>query len=394
MSDVETATAEGPEPVTAATAEAPIPILEDSQGPKIIESDPKTLALEQENAHLKDKLSRSVEMVLQYQNVLDGPPVPAKALYDQACSNDGATLSAWVDMWLGNVKTNNAKYNFEENSAMLDFGKFAYHPAIVAGSGPSLKKNAHYLLKKPKEIPLVSCLHNFGYFEDLGLDVEAYLNLDAGDITIPEMSQGGSKPTEYYWDSTESKTLVTAVTANPKLIEKWKGKIRFFNSIVPNQEYMQKYFALTPFNLTYNVGGNTMGACMYHARAILGCTPVAFIGADFAFDYTRSFHPFKTPYDQQFSGVIACTDVYGNRVFGWQSYINFKAIFEFYAMGSHKGKPQIMVNCTEGGILGAYPNGNIKQIIQMRLEDFLHQYCVHTEMPKTVENKQAISFIY
>jgi hypothetical protein len=351
-------------------------------------------SLQQEIAAAKEKLSHSVQMKLQYQGSIDGPPCAPQALYQKACSNDGVTITSWKDIWLDHVRKNNAKYNFFDNSVMKDFKKYEYHPAIVAGSGPSLKKNAHHLLKKPKEIPLVSCLHNFGYFEDMGLDVECYINLDAGDITIPEMCQGGSKPEQWYWDKTSERTLCTSVCGNPKLIEKWRGRVLFFNSIVPDKEYLDEYTKITKFLLAYNVGGNTLGACLYHARAILGCMPIAFIGADFAFDYMRKFHPFDTPYDQQFAGVVPCTDVWGNRVYAWPSYTNFKSIFEYFALGGHLGKPPVFINCTEGGIFGSYNEGNIRQVIQMLLQDFLHMYCCHSEMESIAKDTDQLRFIY
>ena len=379
---------------------APIPISAESVPVSVfpVPVDPDTsvrlACLEEENKALKEKLSKSVEMTLEYQGVIDGPPCRAQDLYSKACGNDNITITSWQKTWLDNVRENAAKYDFFEHSVMQDFKKFEYHPAIVAGSGPSLKKNVAELLKKPDGIPLVSCLHNFGYFEDLGLNVEYYMNLDAGDVTIPEVSQGGTKPEQFYWDLTKDRTLCTSVCANPKLIEKWQGRILFFNSMVPSQEYIAEYQKITKFMLTYNVGGNTLGAALYHARAVLGCMPIAFVGADFAFDYTKKFHPFETPYDDQFSGVIPCTDVFGNRVYAWNSYHNFKSIFEYYALGGHLGVQPLFVNCTEGGILGAFDQGNMKQIIQMKLKDFLHTYCVHSEMENIAKDVNAIRFIY
>ena len=360
------------------------------------EGDPAVViaGLREECDALKAKLAGSVPMVLQYQGSIDGPPCPPEQLYTNACRNDGVTVASWSPVWLDHVATNAAKYDFLANSVMNDFKKYEYHPAIVAGSGPSLKRNAHHLLNKPKEIPLVSCLHNFGYFEDLGIDVDSYVNLDAGEITVSEMYQGGSKPEQWYWDRSADKTLVTSVCGNPKLIDKWKGRILWFNAMVPNKEYIDAYNKITKFILAYNVGGNTLGACLYHARAILGCMPIAFIGADFAFDYTRKFHPFDSPYDTKFAGVQACTDVWGNRVYAWPSYVNFKNIFEYFALGGHLGKPPILVNCTEGGILGAYNEGNMRQITQMLLEDFLHMYCCHSEMENIAKDTNQIRFIY
>jgi hypothetical protein len=67
---------------------------------------------------------------------------------------------------------------------------------------------------------------------------------------------------------------------------------------------------------------------------------------------------------------------------------------QYIALGGRGQNPCLMVNCTEGGILGAYPNGNIKQIIQMRLCEFIYIFTQHELMPKMLENKNQFSFLF
>jgi hypothetical protein len=122
------------------------------------------------------------------------------------------------------------------------------------------------------------------------------------------------------------------------------------------------------------VGGNTLGACFYHAAYVFGCNPIAFVGADFSFDYMHKFHSWDSPYDEKFGGLTGAVDVWGNKVWSWRSYLNFKNWFEFQAMGGQGQHFLQVVNCTEGGTLGAYPEGNIMQVKQLRLCDFLDSY--------------------
>tara|TARA_R110000868_G_scaffold62962_3_gene189969 strand:- start:20790 stop:21050 length:261 start_codon:yes stop_codon:yes gene_type:complete len=63
-------------------------------------------------------------------------------------------------------------------------------------------------------------------------------------------------------------------------------------------------------------------------------------------------------------------DIYGNKVLSWQSYNNFKAWFDQVCMDV----PGIWINCSEGGTLGAYFEGNIMAIKQMTLASFLDMY--------------------
>ena len=147
------------------------------------------------------------------------------------------------------------------------------------------------------------------------------------------------------------------------------------------------------FSLFFNTGGNALGGCYYMARAILGACPVAFVGADFSFSEKNKFHAWDSPYDKMFSGLLPVTNIFGNRVFTWQSYYNFSKWFEYMAIGGKGGNPSLFYNCTEGGILGAYPQGNVRQIIQMPLSQFIYCFTQHKTMMKiSNENSQTLLF--
>lgn len=341
--------------------------------------------LKKELENLKTTMARDyVEMKLSYQQYIPAAPRPKHELYGQACSNDTVTVHTWAKQWLDQCKANSLTHNFMENLATKVLNENALKPVIVAGSGPSLKKNVKELLKKPKSVPIVSCLHNYAYFHDTGVDCQYWINLDAGEVTISEMSQGGSKDADYYWSTTKDKTLIAVCHSHPEIIKRWQGRILWFAAMIPDQVVMDDYLNTVGCKedgkekVFFNVGGNSLGACYYFARAILGSMTIALVGADFAFGYNHKFHPFDSPYDQQFNGVIPVTDVFGNRVYTWQSYYNFKSWFEFIAMGGQGNNPGFMINCTEGGILGSYPEGNIQQIVQMQLSEFIRILNQHT----------------
>jgi len=326
---------------------------------------------------------------LDYQSYIDGPPRPKESLYQQACSNDGITIDSWRAQWLDHIKQNTETYDVKKNSAFNEFGKQALKPVIVAGAGPSLKRNVEELKKNQGDMCLVSCLHNFGFFEDHGIKVDYYMNLDAGDITVSEMPEGGLKSEGHYWDKTKDRTLVTALVGNPELIKRWKGKVLFFHTPIPDQSFHDEQIKLTDFNLCFATGGNTLGSALYMAKAVLGANPICFIGADFSFGYDKKFHSWDSPYDKQFSGVIPATDVFGNKTYTWQSYFNFKCYFDYIICGGKGNLPATYYNCTEGGILGAYQAGNIRQLTQMALDEFLSQYNIHKIMPDLVKKAQT-----
>ncbi len=310
---------------------------------------------------------------LEFQNVIDGPPVTPQVLYQQACSNDGITIQTWKEIWIKNVKENHAKFgSFKDKSIGLLFGKHKHMPAILVGSGPSLRHNANEL-KNKGDIPSVSCLHNFHFLEDSGTPADYYVTLDAGEVTIEEVYEGGSKTPDEYWDLTKNRILLAYIGTSPRLLEKWQGEIYFYNSPVPEEDFRKQLAEIEPFHCYVSTGGNVLGACLYIARGYLGCSSVAFIGADFSFSYEKKFHGWNSKYDKALGYVVKDVDVFGNRVLTWQSYKNFKGWFDQMSMTV----PGTYFNCTEGGCLGSYPDGNIYQIKQMKLKSFIEMQNMH-----------------
>lgn len=332
---------------------------------------------------------RFAKVKLEYQNKIMDLPVPPTQLYSQACSNDGVTIDAWRNTWLGNIKANKARFgSFKEHSAGKLFKRFEHQPCIIAGSGPSLKDNGKDLLNRGN-IPLVSCLHNFHFMEDIGANPEFYVSLDAGDVVLEEISEGGEKSEEAYWDKTKHRTLIAYIGSSPRLFEKWQGKVYLYNAPLPDPDLMKQIDDVEKFGCYVSNGGNVLGACLYLARGFFGCCPIAFVGADFCFSYDHKFHAWDSKYDKNLGVVIKLVDVFGNKRLSWQSYANFKGWFEHLSVDS----PQIFFNCSEGGCLGSFPEGNVISIQQMKLNRFLFMYRMHEELtdqmtsPETSEPK-------
>ncbi len=317
---------------------------------------------------------RIEELILEYQNLIPAAPQSRDQLYQQSCSNDEVTVNAWRDTWIGNTRANKAYVGaFKDQGIGELFGKHQYMPCIIAGSGPSLKRNAKELLNKGN-IPLVSCLHNFHYMEDLGVKVDYYVSLDAGPVTIEEVSEGGTKTPDEYWEITKDKTLLAYIGSHPDLIKKWKGKVLFFNVPLPDRVAMDEIEKIELFSTSIGTGGNVLGACLYIAKAILGCNPIVFTGADFCFGIGKdadgrpqhNFHAWNSKYDKNLGAFSYITDIFGIKRKTWQSYANFKAWFDYVV----QTVPGVYYNCTEGGCLGSYPDGNIAALQYMDLKQF------------------------
>ncbi len=316
-------------------------------------------------------MTRKAEITLDYQNYIDAPPIRKEQLHSNACSNDEITIKSWFQTWVDNIKANKEILgSFKEHSVGQLYQAHKYGTALCVGSGPSLGYNAEHL-KSKGSLPVVSCLHNFHFLEDLGVGADYYVSLDAGPVVIEEVSEGGSKTEEEYWELTKDRTLIAFIGSQPDLIKKWQGKIYVYNAPVPDKAYVDAVSEIEIFSMYMSNGGNVLGACVYFAKAILGVDRVGMLGADFCFGYDQSsFHPWKSKYDNNVGNIIPMTDVFGIKVPSWPSYRNFKYYFDYLTL---QIPGNWMVNCSEGGCLGSYAEGNIRSITQMPLIDFLNQ---------------------
>jgi len=320
---------------------------------------------------------RTSNIILELQPYTSQIAFTPKQMYANACSADNETLARWLDTWLSNISDNQKRFGpFKDNSVGNLWRSKEGLPCIIAGAGPSLTNNIHLLKDRPAWLPLVSCLHSFHAMEDADARVDYYVTLDAGaDITTEEVTEGAKKPEIEYWEKTKEKTLIAFIGTSPKLIEKWQGKILWYNAPIPGGKFKEECDKIEPFNCWVSNGGHVLGAAFYIAKAWLGCPTSIFIGADFAFsnrDKIR-FHAWDSKYDENIGQTIRWVDIWGNSVKTWPSYWNFA---QWWAWVS-KTLPGIYINCSEDGILGAFREGNLDSIQQRSLAQMLEIYKMH-----------------
>lgn len=329
---------------------------------------------------------RKIELVLEYQQYIEHPPIQPKSLYGNACQSDAITIESWRKLWIENTLANHKYFgSFKDKSLGKLYNINKNKPAIIIGAGPSLGYNGEHL-KENKDILTVSCLHNYHYFVDREVKIDYYVSLDAGEVVLEEISEGGKKTAQEYWDSTKDKKLIAFIGSNPELFKKWQGEIYLFACPIPDQAYIEAVGGTEQFNVYVSNGGNVLGACLYIAKAFFGSNPIAFMGADFCFSHNtgegRKFHSWNSKYDAKIGSVMFGSDVFGNRVLSWPSYRNFKCWFDWVSLQI----PGIYYNCTEGGMLGAYPEGNIMSIRQSTLKDFLSMYNMNEVLRASCED--------
>jgi len=313
------------------------------------------------------------EIALEFSPIIPGPPISQDKAHKQACSNDEATIDHWYDTWMRNIKANKERFgSFADHSVGKLYNSHICKPSIIAGSGPSLKYTAPKYKDRPENMLLISCLHNFHYLEDLESEVDYYVTLDAGPITIGEVTEGGTRSDEEYWDLTSNKTLIAHIATDPGLLAKWNGEVLFYNSAIPDEKVMNDINAIENFHIYLEAGGCVLGAALFFAKGILGSQINIFTGADFSFSQEANsrFHAWDSKYDAEHGVCMSAVDVFGNRVKTWRSYYNFKLWFDIVA----QRVPGFYINCSEGGVLGAYREGNISAIKQMWYDDMIDMF--------------------
>ena len=83
--------------------------------------------------------------------------------------------------------------------------------------------------------------------------------------------------------------------------------------------------------------------------------------------------------------TIWCTDIYGMKRKTWPSYYNFKSYFDSVAMRIEG----VYYNCSEGGCLGAYPEGNIVAFKYMDLKDCLRIFNLNDELSAQMADSKS-----
>lgn len=321
---------------------------------------------------------RDLKIDLQYQPLIEGPPAQQGNLWDRAASGDKETITHWEKTWLTHAKSTKELFgSYGSKSIGQLYGINRYRPAIICGSGPSLKESIGALRDNAASahpVLSISCLHNFGYFQDEGCHADYYLTLDSGDIILEDVFEGRKHPPEYYWEQTENKVLLACITTPKKLFDLWRGPVYLFNIMIPDARVHNEIQSIERFSHYVSAGGNALGGCLYIAHHIFSSHVIHLVGADFCFDYDNTFHSYKTHYDA-LGNYIMWPDCFGIPRKTWMSYLNFKFWFDWVACNI----PGRYVNCS-GGIMGSYKEGNIKQFQYMPLKDALIPYRMHEKV--------------
>jgi len=267
------------------------------------------------------------------------------------------TLEGWEKIWTKNLVENNNRWNFQKYSAkkLKDTNKRG--ACFLIGAGPSLKYNIRFL--KDKKGIIIASSHILKTLLANGIKPHYVIVLDAKDVQAEFLDVG---------DESKNLTLISDILVSPLIWDKWKGKVLFFQAETFDKikEMIRKY---TDFDCEITTGGHVIGAA-YIIACSMKSKRIVFVGTDYCNDLSPAIKYSNNLYgeDDKNSGsdaMITC-DIQGKGVYTLlRQYIN-----KFWLDCISFQFPDIEhINATEGGILGAYLEGNLKTIKQMRLKE-------------------------
>jgi hypothetical protein len=271
------------------------------------------------------------------------------------------TVKSWSKIWVDNLKENIKLCDFSKYSVYSLKDKFRGETAYLVGASPSLSKNVKEL-KKKKGI-IITCSHALKYLIKNGIKPDYVVVLDAHEKQVDFLDIG---------DESKDIKLLADIMVHPNIFKVWNGRVWFFRTIgeKPKDKIHNALWKLSKFNDLIYTGGNVMSGA-YSIADLLGCKRVVYVGMDFSnsilsdsfveyadgsrdegtFEHLDSFiHP----------------DVNGLGVWTKQRMFMYKYWFDWMSLKTDRIEH---INATEGGILGAYDEGNLKSIKQMKLKD-------------------------
>ena len=152
-------------------------------------------------------------------------------------------------------------------------------PAILVSTGPSLKKNLHYLIENQDKAIIVACGQALRPLLSYGITPDFICSVDFGEVNL----------THYEGLMETGVPLVALNQSYDKLLARWKGPVFVstsqFISTLPDHD--NRIHKLLSNKGSLMQGGSVAHMCFGLAIA-MGCEPIIMIGQDLAYDNEQS----------------------------------------------------------------------------------------------------------
>lgn len=352
------------------------------------------------NLDFYEKLNRRV--------LLPASPLTQGDAQEKCTANNCVTLLSWHEKWRDNIKANLKKYKYfdKDHSIKVFLNDCIDAPLICVAAGPSLKKNMPALKEASKKgFPIICGAHSFMYLAKEGIKPTYVTLLDAGDEWIDYIKNSP-------WDDIP---LFCSIDMTPSYLDEWKGPKYFLRSTFPDDELGETMFVqfsqiLNHMPSIMPTGGHTGGLTVSIAHMLLMASEIILVGYDYCYDNVGHFYyggdnKLDNASSPHLIGapIVEATTITGELTRTSPSYLGFKLWTDMSLNAAVNRPPQLylgamgkphelrgaeIINATEGGMLGAYAEGNLGWIKYMKLEDAV-VYAMNKNHHKQLKRTEA-----
>lgn len=240
-------------------------------------------------------------------------------------------------------------------------GTFVGVPAILVAGGPSLNKNIHLLEQAKDKAVIIAADGVIPPLLNRGIKPDFVGSIDMQPLTYEKYGDYASALSEV--------SLICAPWVTPK-VSKFLNVERVFWLFSQND--MEKWLnSLLGGQLTFP-GAGTVAQLNFYAAILLGCSPIIFVGQDFAFSDKQS-HAENIVFSSQQAvqkllaeknGLHHVPGTLGGTVVTNRAFFSMKQTFE----ETIRCNPNTYINATEGG-------AHIEGTRVMPLQDVLAEFC-------------------
>jgi hypothetical protein len=266
------------------------------------------------------------------------------------------TLAEKKKQWIKNLKINAEKWDFfKHNAHELKEKGLKGETVYLVGASPSLKKNIKHLRGKKN---IWACAHVLKYLLSHGIKPDYVFVADSRHESVKFLNTVKSK----------GLTLVAEICVSPKIWDVWKGDVLFYKGVI-GEEMNREVEKVTKFNNTVSSGGSVMGIMTVIAWSVKA-KKIVYIGNDLSYPdglpYPAERNIVQNIIPDEEADYRWMYDIAGRKI---DTLVRMFLYKMFLDICSQMAKGIKFINATEGGILGAYAEGNIKSMKQMQLKE-------------------------
>lgn len=282
----------------------------------------------------------------------------------KAYSTNYKTLQVFENQWIYNFLAN---VKHIENASNINgfIDKFKDVPAVVIGSGPSVKKNLHLIEEMYDKALIISAGSSIGLIDKMNLLPHMNLSIDGSKDMSNDIN-----------NMLKQEEILFAYLNNVHFdcIEKYKGKKMYVKTLAEQSvDYFEKHIENQTIPLSS--GGSCTNVSVDFAKK-LGCNPIILIGVDLAYTDLKShadgilqrWDVEKEEIVEDNVNYIKGKDINGNDIYTSSIWFSMMRGFNEYI---EKNKDIKFINATEGGM-------RMEKATHMTLRDTIDKYCTKT----------------